>query len=168
MEKFISCDWGSSVLRLRVVNAATGSVLAELSTGKGIIAIADLWRKGEKKENERTAFYQSFLTGEINLLEKKLNVSLKNCAVIISGMASSNIGMKELPYRKTPFNTNDLSVHKIEATENFNHKTILISGARTDEDVMRGEETQLIGCLNTGKQDGFFYFPGNTFKTCGG
>ena len=29
---------------------------------------------------------------------------------------------------------------------------------------MRGEETQLIGCLNTGKQDGFFIFPGTHSK----
>ncbi len=29
---------------------------------------------------------------------------------------------------------------------------------------MRGEETQLIGCLKSGKQDGFFIFPGTHSK----
>lgn len=166
MEKFISCDWGSSTLRLRVVDAATESVLVESVTDRGIITISDLWKKNGENENERIAFYQSFLTEQIILLEKQLNISLENCAVIISGMASSNIGMKELPYKKTPFNANEneLGVHKIEATENFSHKTILISGARTDEDVMRGEETQLIGCLKEGEQDGFFIFPGTHSK----
>lgn len=167
MEKFISCDWGSSALRLRVVDAAAGTVLTESATDKGIITISDLWKQKGKNENERIAFYQSFLTELIIFLEKQLNISLENCPVIISGMASSNIGMKELPYKKAPFtaNENDLIVYRIVASENFRHRTILISGARTDEDVMRGEETQLIGCLKTGdKADDFFIFPGTHSK----
>jgi 2-dehydro-3-deoxygalactonokinase len=167
MEKFISCDWGSSALRLRVVDATTESVLTESATDKGIVPISDFWKKKGKNENERIAFYQSFLTEQIILLEKQLNTSLENCPVIISGMASSNIGMKELPYKKTPFaaNENDLVVHQIESSENFKHEIILISGVRTDDDVMRGEETQLIGCLKASdQQDGFFIFPGTHSK----
>jgi len=167
MEKFISCDWGSSTLRLRVVDAATGTVLAESATGKGIIAVSDLWKKNEINEKERIIFYQSFLTEQIILLEKQLNISLKNYTVIISGMASSNIGMKELSYKKTPFTAHEkeLIVHKIESSENFVHTVILISGARTDEDVMRGEETQLIGCLKSDDEtDRFFIFPGTHSK----
>jgi 2-dehydro-3-deoxygalactonokinase len=167
MEKFISCDWGSSALRLRVVDATTESVLTESSTAEGIITVNNLWKQERKNETERVAFYQKFLTEQIKLIEKQLNTSLQNCCVIISGMASSNIGMKELPYKKVPFtaNENDLIVHQIDSSKNFSHEIILISGVRTDEDVMRGEETQLVGCLKAGdKQDGFFIFPGTHSK----
>lgn len=165
MEKFISCDWGSSTLRLRVIDAVTGSVLAEIVTENGIVSTFNLWSKKGKKEPERILFYQSILSKQINKLGKKLKISLTNMTILISGMASSNLGMKELPYKKIPFNVNDLIVKRFKAYEKFKHNTFLISGASTDEDVMRGEETQLTGCLQKeDKQDGIFIFPGTHAK----
>ena len=66
--------------------------------------------------------------------------------VIISGMASSSIGMRELPYASLPFfaNGHALSVEKWQP-KGFPHEISLISGVKSKDDVMRGEETQLVG-----------------------
>jgi 2-dehydro-3-deoxygalactonokinase len=56
--------------------------------------------------------------------------------------------MVDVRYKEIPIaiNGSDLAVHTIEATDSFKHKILIISGVRTDDDVMRGEETKLIGC----------------------
>ncbi len=43
MEKFISCDWGTSSFRMRVVNSSDLSILAARETGQGIAATHTLW-----------------------------------------------------------------------------------------------------------------------------
>jgi len=165
MQKFISCDWGSTALRLRLIDADSVSVLAEKATEDGIIATFNLWKKKRKNKSERLSFYQSILSGQINKLEKQLKYSLLNTPIIISGMASSDMGMKELPYKVIPFVTDDLVVKIIEPSKYFKHKILLVSGVRSDDDVMRGEETKLIGYLaGESKQDGFFIFPGTHSK----
>jgi 2-dehydro-3-deoxygalactonokinase len=63
-------------------------------------------------------------------------------------MASSTIGMLEVPYKPLPFATDgsDLTVKILPATPEFKHAVLLISGVKSDDDVMRGEEVQLVGC----------------------
>lgn len=167
MPKFISCDWGTSALRLRAVDINNMVVLAEVAGLPGISATFELWKQSGKQEGERLAFYQSALTKKVIKLEEQLNFSLQDVLLIISGMASSNIGMMELPYKEVPFGTDghDLYIKTIEATDDFKHKTLMISGTKTGNDVMRGEETQLIGCLNgNDKEDQLFIFPGTHSK----
>ncbi|MEP6949096.1 MAG: 2-dehydro-3-deoxygalactonokinase [Ginsengibacter sp.] len=167
MPKFISCDWGTSALRLRVVDINDKVVLAEMVGLPGISGTFELWKQSGKQEGERISFYQSVLTKEIIKLEEELNVSLEDVPLIISGMASSNMGMMELPYKKIPFGIDgyDLYIKTIEAAGDFKHRTLLISGAATGDDVMRGEETQLAGCLNdTNEEDQLFIFPGTHSK----
>jgi 2-dehydro-3-deoxygalactonokinase len=75
--------------------------------------------------------------------------------------------MIELPYKEIPFSIKepDLNVKKIEPTDKFKHSTLIISGVKTIDDVMRGEETQLIGCLNEpDKEKHLFIFPGTHSK----
>ncbi len=82
-------------------------------------------------------------------------------------MASSNIGMMELPYKEVPFNGDgsDLNIKIIQTPDNFRHEILLISGAKTKNDVMRGEETQLAGCEWLNDQEGrLFIFPGTHSK----
>jgi 2-dehydro-3-deoxygalactonokinase len=82
-------------------------------------------------------------------------------------MASSNIGMMELPYKELPFNADgsDLHVKIIEASDEFKHEILLISGAKTASDVMRGEETQLSGCGKiSSRKEQIFIFPGTHSK----
>jgi len=167
MKKFISCDWGTSALRLRLVDTNNISVLAEAVTSHGISGTFDLWKQSGKQESERLSFYQSVLAEQISKIEEQLGLSLQHTALFISGMASSSIGMMELPYKEAPFSTDghDLNIKIIEATNDFKHTILMISGVKTEDDAMRGEETQLIGCLNGGdKEDQLFIFPGTHSK----
>jgi len=62
-------------------------------------------------------------------------------------MASSSIGMKELPYQPLPIHTDgrDMFVERLQVEGTMN-PTIIISGITTGDDVMRGEETKILGC----------------------
>lgn len=167
MEKFISCDWGTSALRLRVIDINNNDVLAEVAGEHGIADTYNLWNQSGKATDEKLYFYQSVLAGQLSKLEEKLDFSLQGMPLIISGMASSSIGMLELPYKEIPFGImgKDLLVKTIEAGDDFKHQILLISGVKTADDAMRGEETQLIGCLNSGdKSDHLFIFPGTHSK----
>jgi 2-dehydro-3-deoxygalactonokinase len=167
MNVFISCDWGSTSLRLRLVDADNQSALAEIACDQGISTTFTLWNQSRKGEENRLPFYLNVLKNHIDILEKKSGLSLKNKPLVISGMASSNIGMMELPYKKLPFNVDgsDLYFKIIGNSDEFKHEIILISGAKTASDVMRGEETQLAGCRKiNGKEEQIFIFPGTHSK----
>lgn len=167
MEIFISVDWGTSVLRIRIVDANKKSIIAEVANPMGISSAFDLWKQSKQPVSKRISFYQNILLEEIKKLEQKTNAPLQHLPIIISGMASSSIGMKNLPYKEIPFSADghDLNVEIIEANNDCNHTMLLISGARTAKDVMRGEETQLIGSPNiTGKEEHLYIFPGTHSK----
>ena len=167
MTKFISCDWGTSALRLWLVDANTLNVLAEAASINGISATFESWKKSGAQETGRLFFYQSLLSEQIKGLESQLNLSLDNIPIVISGMASSSIGMIELPYKEIPFSADghNLNTEIVEATPEFNHAILMISGAKTTDDAMRGEETQLVGCLKeNATEERLFIFPGTHSK----
>ncbi|MEO6630866.1 MAG: 2-dehydro-3-deoxygalactonokinase, partial [Mucilaginibacter sp.] len=162
MNYFLSCDWGTSTFRLTLVDTANGEIIAAEYSDQGI---ADTFARWKTTESAREAFYLDVLNQHILSLEKKVNLKLDTVPVIISGMASSSIGMMELSYSELPFDLSgsNLTVRHLPETANFNHKTTLISGVRSANDVMRGEETQLIGCVDltqTVINDETFVFPG--------
>ena len=165
MKHFISCDWGSSWLRLRLINAETKAVLAETKSAQGITATYALWKN--EPETDRVSFYSNIILEQILLLQQQCNYSLNDVIIIISGMASSAIGMMELPYKAIPFYINkaELETHIIPATEICRHAMILISGMRSANDVMRGEETILAGCfIKDLREKQLFIFPGTHSK----
>jgi len=65
-------------------------------------------------------------------------------------MASSSVGMRELPYADVPFDLDGSSAYSewIEAKPLIDNPILLISGVQQADDVMRGEETQLIGIVS--------------------
>jgi 2-dehydro-3-deoxygalactonokinase len=167
MKRILSCDWGTSALRLRLVDAGDVIVLAEAANRQGISNTFELWKKTGKPEEERITFYQTVLSGQIKSIEQQLKISLDGIPVIISGMASSNMGMIELPYKEIPFHLDlpELNVKETDATNEFRHAMLIVSGVRTTDDVMRGEETQLIGCVNElSKEKQLLIFPGTHSK----
>ncbi|MBK5271325.1 MAG: 2-dehydro-3-deoxygalactonokinase [Bacteroidia bacterium] len=167
MELFISCDWGTTALRLRVFDSLKRLTVAEAESIQGISATYKLWMQKGEPEIKRYFFYQSILKEQISILKGQCNFSLDFIPFIISGMASSNIGIEELPYKKLPFGIegHELNVKVFDATDEFKHKMLLISGAKTLNDAMRGEETQLIGCLDEeDKEDHLILFPGTHSK----
>ncbi len=148
---FLSCDWGTSNFRLRLVSSEDLQVLDEATSDQGVGELSKAWQaKGSGNEEERTRFYMDVLREHVAALKSRSGISLDGARIIISGMASSTIGLINLPYEALPVPTDGsgLSTHTYEPDESFPHPVLIISGLRSDDDVMRGEETQLIGCLS--------------------
>ncbi|MEX2593599.1 MAG: 2-dehydro-3-deoxygalactonokinase [Anditalea sp.] len=170
MDKFLSCDWGTSSFRLRLVEVPSLKVLAEEKSDQGIANSHTLWQQsGDKDPDKRLMFYLNLVGGYIQHIEKKIAGSLKGIPLVFSGMASSSIGMRSLPYGPLPFHTAGAGILSalFEENENFNHPILLISGIQSEEDVMRGEETQLVGVmkgLEDKEGEKVFIFPGTHSK----
>ena len=145
---FLSCDWGTSAFRLRLVERETLKILAEESSKEGNAATAELWQQAGQAPEQRVGFYRAIIQSHLRKLEATVKTSLDEVPVVISGMASSTIGMLEVPYKPLPFAADgaDLKIESIAPTPDFKHVTLLISGVKSADDVMRGEETQLVGC----------------------
>jgi 2-dehydro-3-deoxygalactonokinase len=163
MNKFLSCDWGTSSFRLRLVDARTGKISGEVISDEGSAETHRQWAEAKLPGSERIDFYRSILADSIRRLPM---VSDKDIPVILSGMASSSIGLKELPYCKFPFHWDPSKwiVEKIEGDEKFSHPLFLVSGFQTDTDIMRGEETKLLGCEIEDDEERIFIFPGTHSK----
>jgi 2-dehydro-3-deoxygalactonokinase len=164
MRLFISCDWGTSTFRLRLVDKDNQQVLAEVTNQQGIAATFEEWKNAG---GDRLAFYRAFLGRQMDQLQAQAHHPLKDLPVILSGMASSGLGMMELPYKTVPFGMTgeDLGRISIPPVADFPHQILLVSGVRTADDVMRGEEVQLVGCLPPTEKEGRMYlFPGTHSK----
>jgi len=164
MKQFLSCDWGTTSFRLRLIDAENLAIIAEEKTTHGIAETFHLWKQSGKNEESRLAFYLDIILKHINVIEGKSGISLKDLPLIISGMASSTIGMIDLSYKDLPFTVTgeDIKTHTIDTTNSFKHKTVIISGVRSADDVMRGEETKLIGCASgiSNHEEHLYIFPG--------
>ena len=155
----LCCDWGTSSLRLRWVEIQTRTVLAEVRSQEGIATTFAAWQAGgdPTRSETRLAVYKRVLATHISrLLEQEGGPAvgalqktpmLAGVPLVLSGMASASIGMLELPYAPLPFRVDGSGAitQKIEQTPDFPHDLLLISGVRSESDVLRGEETQLIG-----------------------
>ena len=164
MEKFLSCDWGTSSFRLRLVEITGARILAEENSDQGISKVFEWWKQTGQSENSRFSFYLDTIRQHIQAIGRKFNSSLDGVPLVISGMACSTLGMIDLPYKELPSSTDgsDLVTRIINAGD-FRHDIIFISGVRTESDAMRGEETQLVGCF-PGEQEQVFIFPGTHSK----
>lgn len=145
MSRFISCDWGTSVFRIRLVESENLKILAEFSSPEGIAATYSQWKA--QHTIPRLEFYTSILQKNLQQLQGIAGSTLATLPVVLSGMASSSIGMMELPYRNIPCSPagRELNWERVNQTDRFDHPIILISGLRSENDVMRGEETKLAG-----------------------
>ncbi|WP_303310996.1 2-dehydro-3-deoxygalactonokinase [Hymenobacter sp. BT730] len=164
---FLSCDWGTSSFRLLLVERHTLAVLAQVSSKEGNAAIAKSWQQANQPPGQRLSFYLAIVQPHLQQLEQSVQMSLKGVPLVISGMASSTIGMEELPYKPLPFATDgaDLQTKYTPSAASFEHPILLISGVKSEDDVMRGEETQLVGCeLGNTPQRQLFLHPGTHTK----
>ena len=170
MKRFLSCDWGTSSFRLRLVEEAGMEVLAEENSGRGIASTYANWnRLASADEQQRLLFYLDVIREPIMAIESDMDISLKGVPLLLSGMASSSIGMANLPYQDIPFKLDGSAAGAkfFPESEHFEHPVLLISGLKSDGDVMRGEETQLIGMVADqqpvpGEQ--LYIFPGTHSK----
>lgn len=166
----LCCDWGTTSFRLRLVDRDTYEVISELLLAAGVAGTFRSWK--EQVEISRFDYYSNILKSSIHELSNKSGISLQNIPIIVSGMASSSLGMEEIPYAELPFNISGTQA-SVKIFENFNGQDanlVLVSGVKSYEDVMRGEEAQLIGLIKLNEvflqeqEDIVFVFPGTHSK----
>ncbi len=167
MDLFFSVDWGTSSFRIRLVKTDLTNIkiLSEVKSNLGISVINQSWINSNKNTS-RLNFFIDALGESLKEIKSEFDLNIDTIPLIISGMASSSIGMVELPYSPLPFELNGSNLnYKIINTNELTHPILLLSGIKSDNDIMRGEETQLLGCYNsTNKADGIYILPGTHSK----
>lgn len=170
MVRFISCDWGTSSFRVRLVNTADLQVVEEIKSQLGVAAAYKAFiETGQTSPVEREKYFKKILSEGIQELGEKANEDLSGLMVICSGMVSSSIGMREIAFTDLPFDVSgrNLLMDYIGASDKFSHPLLILSGVKSEFDVMRGEETQLVGIIQQVKHfsgSGLFILPGTHSK----
>ncbi|MFY0607594.1 MAG: 2-dehydro-3-deoxygalactonokinase [Cyclobacteriaceae bacterium] len=154
---FLSCDWGTTNFRIRLVHRETLAIIKEHTSYEGIKVLND---QAKNSGITPSAFFSSFLLRQV----AKAFGELATVPIICSGMLSSNLGMKELPYSRLPLRAkgDNLITETIVLPNDQN--LILVSGVRSEFGFMRGEETQALGLLHQMDKDGVLILPGTHSK----
>jgi 2-dehydro-3-deoxygalactonokinase len=149
---FLSCDWGTTSFRLRWVCGAEHEVVQEVREQTGIKSLyEEAARSGTKNEADRPAVFAGFLRAKIEELFRNKESPLRAPPLVISGMASSSVGWRELSYAKTPFalDGSGLISRVLDwSGPDWLGTTYLISGVATEFEMMRGEESEIIGLMS--------------------
>lgn len=175
MEKYLlGCDWGTSSFRLGLYSLSEAGLIDEIQSADGVSGIHRHWQNGHyvSKGITKNNLFHEKLLAKIKSLSDRTGINLENTPILLSGMISSSIGIENLPYATVPFRLDGSQVRsrKFSVKEDFPHEIILISGVQSNHDVMRGEETQLIGIwsllMDRGTQpdEAIFIFPGTHSK----
>jgi hypothetical protein len=144
----VAVDWGTSSFRLWLMSA-DGTVLAEHRSHEGMNEVAD---RG----------FETILEGHLRGLSAP-----KGLPVVICGMAGSRQGWVEAGYLDTPA---DVAAIGENATRipGTSREIIIIPGlsvrSLNEPDVMRGEETQLLGACLEMPAGGRYCMPGTHSK----
>lgn len=143
IKSFVSVDWGTTNLRLRLVEVPSLGIIEEVVSPKGIKTIYNEWLDfGGEKET----YFLNFLKEQLALFTANIS---SNLVIVISGMASSSVGLRELRYVSLPFKTDGKSLYIEKIKSDIIPNTIqLISGVKSNSDVIRGEEVEIIGLVN--------------------
>jgi 2-dehydro-3-deoxygalactonokinase len=151
---FFSCDWGTSSFRLRLAEFEGGRIVDECREAEGAKVIYNrLAEQGRATDPvARGRAFEEFLLNRLALLAHRQQITAAGIPVVISGMASSTVGWKEVPYGAAPFSLDGAGVRTemlrvVDVTGSVTPVT-LVSGLTTGHDMMRGEETEILGLLS--------------------
>lgn len=125
----IAVDWGTSRLRAKYVGP-DGRPLAELESAEGI---------GQLSDGHEAVF-------------ERLVEDWPRAPAIMAGMVGSRQGWREADYVACPTTVDALAGHMVRFKTSRGRPVLIVPGltARTDDgqpDVIRGEETQIIGLM---------------------
>ena len=146
---YVAVDWGTSSFRLWLVDR-TGNVLGERRSHEGMMAAGKL--------------------GFPTVLQSHLDAvgAAPGLPVIVCGMAGARGGWVEAGYVDTPARLASILKHAVAVPGQDRDIRILPGIAQRDPkapDVMRGEETQLLGALGVGAaKDATVCMPGTHSK----
>jgi 2-dehydro-3-deoxygalactonokinase len=144
----VGVDWGTTHRRGYAL-AADGRCLAEHADADGMLAA-------------RGRFEASLET-----LLQALNASGPQVRVLMSGMVGSAHGWVQAPYLGPEVRLRELGHHLLRVPSTARRVDIVPGIAlktASAVDVMRGEETQLLGAALLGHDDGWFLLPGTHSK----
>ena len=136
---FLSCDWGSSSFRLRLVSTASGEVEAERRADCGCSVVAATEPSVEQREQ---AFESAFEQQLKHFLGDSPDPAIP---VVLSGMVTSAHGWHELPYGRVPAGLDGAGLSTATYRLRDGRQATFVSGLRDISDVMRGEECELLG-----------------------
>jgi 2-dehydro-3-deoxygalactonokinase len=161
---FLSVDWGTTNFRLRMVECPSQKVVEERVLKNS--GVKNLFYQWKKDGGSRRLVFLNFLKNQIEHLKVE---KPHDTPIIISGMASSSLGIIELPYAELPFATDgeNAIVNFIRPNGTVGFPVYLISGIKSETDVIRGEETQLVGCVKDDEEhlgEQLYIFPGTHSK----
>ena len=155
--KAIAVDWGTSSFRACLIGP-DGAVSDRVATGDGILSVPP-------------GGFPAVLARTVGMWAARH----PGIPVIACGMVGSRQGWHEAPYVPCPAGIDDLvaAMVEVEAPPPFG-PVRLVPGVMRDDgaaaggvpDVMRGEETQLMGAAAAGREtgDGLFVLPGTHSK----
>jgi 2-dehydro-3-deoxygalactonokinase len=145
--QFLSCDWGTSSFRLRWISGQNHEIIRQYRDEAGSRSLFERSQKGESLAHA----YETQLRDVLNSWDNHAREVREPLPLVISGMASSSIGWRELPYAAAPLKLDgsNLSFAKLDWKKpEWIGTTYLLSGVATQVEIMRGEETEAIGLLS--------------------
>lgn len=126
-DAFVAVDWGTTNRRAYVIEG--GEVTAMERDDRGILAVA-----------------AGGFPGEVAALRERHG----GLPMLLAGMIGSNLGWHDAGYVDAPATIADLAAHLVPAQA----EVAIVPGVRRDrdgrQDVMRGEEVQLLGAVAAG------------------
>lgn len=151
----LGVDWGTSNRRAYLIDQQ-GNCLQEYDDDQGMLAVGDRARFG----------------ASLDALRGAMGVDA-SVPVILSGMVGSASGWQEVPYLDAAVPLTELPAHLAPVTAapwsancrivpGYSYRDAHAAGVSTD--VMRGEETQLLGAVALGQRDGWLVLPGTHSK----
>lgn len=98
-----------------------------------------------------------------------LSNASKSAPILVSGMIGSRQGWREVPYVPCPATIDELAEKLISLTTKSGHRLTIVPGINTKNaadgpDVIRGEETQILGTLDSTASKQLFILPGTHSK----
>ncbi len=143
--RLICCDWGTSKLRLYLVERSSCQVVTHVESAYGVAKVNNAFEA--QTALNRVEFFSEFINKQIEQLEKECGSILSYTPVTLSGMASSSIGLVNVEYTDLPLSLSkpDLKSIMLDRSERCDHDLYVFGGLMSHDDVMRGEEVQLLG-----------------------
>lgn len=145
----IGVDWGTSSLRAFLIDT-DGQVIDDVSAPEGIMQVSG-------------KTFEAVLDHLIGPWRRQANFP-----ILASGMITSRNGWVETPYAAMPLGADDLARALVLYDIASGYRVHFVTGALIEHaggpDVMRGEETQIIGASALGLNDGTFVLPGTHSK----
>jgi len=165
----LCCDWGTTGFRLRLTNLKA-DVMAETHAENGILTQYNCWlSQNDENPERRFDYYLQYIQSQIGKIPHNLEIDIATLPLVISGMAISSIGMMNMPYENLPFSVASTTGFECRFQQN-GAPIILVTGVCSKDDLMRGEETQIIGLYHTPElnnvlpDNGIFVLPGTHSK----